>query len=318
MKIIFAGTPDFAAVALQHLIDAGHEIALVLSQPDRPSGRGMKLTPSPVKSLALAHNIPVITPLTLSVKKAPEEAPLIHKQLKELDADLLVVAAYGLILPQAVLDCARGIGKNGDIRAINIHGSLLPRWRGAAPVARAIEAGDAESGVVLMKMELGLDTGPMIKTVRTPITPSDTADTLMTRLAELGAELLVDALKTPNELTWVPQPKEGVTYAEKLLKSESPIDWTQSAQSIVNKIQAFNPFPGTTFIKDNIVVKIWAAEAVDQTGKPGEVLSVKEGLIVACGQGAIKATILQKPGKPRMPAQSFLQSLSFTVGEMIQ
>ena len=169
-----------------------------------------------------------------------------------------------------------------------------------------------------MKMELGLDTGPMIKTVRTPITPSDTADTLMTRLAELGAELLVDALKTPNELTWVPQPEEGVTYAEKLLKSESPIDWTQSAQSIVNKIQAFNPFPGTTFIKDNIVVKIWAAEAVDQTGKPGEVLSVKEGLIVACGQGAIKATILQKPGKPRMPAQSFLQSLNFIVGEMIQ
>lgn len=318
MKIIFAGTPDFAAVALQHLIDAGHEIVLVLSQPDRPSGRGMKLTPSPVKSLALEHNIPVLTPLTLSAKKAPEEAPLIYKHLKDLNADLLVVAAYGLILPQAVLDCAKGIGKHKDIRAINIHGSLLPRWRGAAPVARAIEAGDVETGVVLMKMEKGLDTGPMIKTIRTPITSNDTSDVLMTRLAELGAKLLVDALETPEELTWVPQPDIGITYAEKLLKSEAPIDWTQPASSILNKIQAFNPFPGTTFIKDKIVIKIWAAETVNQNGKPGEILSIKDGLTIACGQGAIKATILQKPGKPRMPAQSFLQSLNFTVGEMIQ
>lgn len=318
MKIIFAGTPDFAAVALQHLFDAGHEIVLVLSQPDRPSGRGMKLTPSPVKSLALEHNIPVLTPLTLSAKKAPEEAPLIYKHLKDLNADLLVVAAYGLILPQAVLDCAKGIGKHKDIRAINIHGSLLPRWRGAAPVARAIEAGDVETGVVLMKMEKGLDTGPMIKTIRTPITSNDTSDVLMTRLAELGAKLLVDALETPEELTWVPQPDIGITYAEKLLKSEAPIDWTQPASSILNKIQAFNPFPGTTFIKDKIVIKIWAAETVNQSGKPGEILSIKDGLTIACGQGAIKATILQKPGKPRMPAQSFLQSLNFTVGEMIQ
>ena len=318
MKIIFAGTPDFAAVALQHLIDAGHEIVLVLSQPDRPSGRGMKLTPSPVKSLALEHNIPVLTPLTLSAKKAPEEAPLIYKHLKDLNADLLVVAAYGLILPQAVLDCAKGIGNHKDIRAINIHGSLLPRWRGAAPVARAIEAGDVETGVVLMKMEKGLDTGPMIKTIRTPITSNDTSDVLMTRLAELGAKLLVDALETPEELTWVPQPDIGITYAEKLLKSEAPIDWTQPASSILNKIQAFNPFPGTTFIKDKIVIKIWAAETVNQSGKPGEILSIKDGLTIACGQGAIKATILQKPGKPRMPAQSFLQSLNFTVGEMIQ
>ena len=226
MKIIFAGTPDFAAVALKHLIDAGHEIALVLSQPDRPSGRGMKLTPSPVKKLALEHGIPVITPVTLSLKKAPEESARIHADLKAVGADLLVVAAYGLILPQAVLDCAKGIGRNGDIRAINIHGSLLPRWRGAAPVARAIESGDAESGVVLMKMEQGLDTGPMIRTVRTPITQEDTSDTLMMRLAELGAELLVESLRTPDELDWTPQPEEGVTYAEKLLKTEAVIDWT--------------------------------------------------------------------------------------------
>ena len=201
MKIIFAGTPDFAAVALKHLIDAGHEIALVLSQPDRPSGRGMKLTPSPVKKLALEHGIPVITPVTLSLKKAPEESARIHADLKAVGADLLVVAAYGLILPQAVLDCAKGIGRNGDIRAINIHGSLLPRWRGAAPVARAIESGDAESGVVLMKMELGLDTGPMIRTVRTPITQEDTSATLMMREAsEDGSRHRLDpSRKSPRQ-----------------------------------------------------------------------------------------------------------------------
>ena len=234
MKIIFAGTPAFAAVALKHLIDAGHEIALVLSQPDRPSGRGMKLTPSPVKKLALEHGIPVITPVTLSLKKAPEESARIHADLKAVGADLLVVAAYGFFFPQADFDCAKGIGRNGDIRAINIHGSLLPRWRGAAPVARAFESGDAESGVVLMKMELGLDTGPMIRTVRTPITQEDTSDTLMMRLAELGAELLVESLRTPDELDWTPQPEEGVTYAEKLLKTEAVIDWTLPAKVLAN------------------------------------------------------------------------------------
>lgn len=318
MKIIFAGTPDFAAVALQQLIDAGHDIALVLSQPDRPSGRGMKLTPSPVKRLAQDHQIPVLTPATLSLKKAPEESARIHAQLKSIEADLLVVAAYGLILPQAVLDCAKGIGLNKDIKAINIHGSLLPRWRGAAPVARAIEAGDPETGVVLMKMELGLDTGPMIEEVRTPITPQDTADGLMMRLADLGGRLLVDALMRADTLTWVPQPEEGVTYAEKLLKSEAPIDWTQSALSIANKIRAFNPFPGSTFVKDDIIVKVWEAEPIDSHGEPGEILSTKDGLVIACGHGALKATVLQKPGKPRMPASSFLQSLQFTVGELIK
>ena len=276
MKIIFAGTPDFAAVALKHLIDAGHEIALVLSQPDRPSGRGMKLTPSPVKKLALEHGIPVITPVTLSLKKAPEESARIHADLKAVGADLLVVAAYGLILPQAVLDCAKGIGRNGDIRAINIHGSLLPRWRGAAPVARAIESGDAESGVVLMKMELGLDTGPMIRTVRTPITQEDTSDTLMMRLAELGAELLVESLRTPDELDWTPQPEDGVP------------------------------------------VKIWQAEALELSGRPGEVLDTTNGLVIACGEGALRATVLQKPGKPKMAFGPFLQSLPFTVGEVVK
>ena len=300
MKIIFAGTPDFAAVALKHLIDAGHEIALVLSQPDRPSGRGMKLTPSPVKKLALEHGIPVITPVTLSLKKAPEESARIHADLKAVGADLLVVAAYG------------------DIRAINIHGSLLPRWRGAAPVARAIESGDAESGVVLMKMELGLDTGPMIRTVRTPITPEDTSDTLMMRLAELGAELLVESLRTPDELDWTPQPEEGVTYAEKLLKTEAVIDWTLPAKVLANKVRAFNPFPGTVFDKDGVPVKIWQAEALELSGHPGEVLDTTNGLVIACGEGALRATVLQKPGKPKMAFGPFLQSLPFTVGEVVK
>lgn len=317
MKIIFAGTPDFAAVALSRLIDAGHEIALVLSQPDRPSGRGMKLTASPVKSLALQHNLPVITPLTLSLKRAPEEAAAIHAQLRAIDADLLVVAAYGLILPQAVLDCAKGIGKTGDIRAINIHGSILPRWRGAAPVARAIEAGDNETGVTLMKMELGLDTGPMIEMVKTPISSEDTADTLMMRLAELGADLLVEALKTPERLSWVPQPEEGVTYAEKLLKTESSIDWRMPAQAVADKIRAFNPFPGTLFMKDDVPVKIWRAEVTKDTGEPGEVLSTQNGLTIACGEGALKATLLQRPGKPRMEAHPFLQGMKFIVGEKV-
>lgn len=318
MKIIFAGTPDFAAVALKHLIDAGHEIALVLSQPDRPSGRGMKLTPSPVKKLALEHGISVITPATLSLKRAPEESARIHAQLKAVGADLLVVAAYGLILPQQVLDCAKGIGRNGDIRAINIHGSLLPRWRGAAPVARAIEAGDKETGVVLMKMELGLDTGPMIRTVRTAITTKDTADTLMMRLAQIGAELLVESLKTPDELDWTPQPEEGITYAAKLLKTEAVIDWSLPAEVIANKIRAFNPFPGTIFDKNGLPVKIWQAETIDLSGRPGEVLDTAQGLVIACGERALRATVLQKPGKPKMNFGPFLQSLPFTVGEVVK
>ncbi len=318
MKIIFAGTPDFAAVALKHLIDAGHDIALVLSQPDRRSGRGMKLTPSPVKVLAEENNIPVITPLTLSLKRDPEGAARIHKELKAIEADLLVVAAYGLILPQAVLDCAKGIGKKGDIKAINIHGSLLPRWRGAAPVARCIEAGDAETGVTLMKMELGLDTGPMIRIVRMPILPTDTADVLMNRLAVEGAKLLVEALKTPDELDWVAQPEEGVTYAEKLQKTEANIDWTQPASVIEQKIRAFSPFPGTLFHKNDVPVKIWEAHVTEGEGRPGEILDAHDGLTIACGEGALRVTKLQRPGKPRMDAHPFLQSMPFVVGEEIK
>ena len=317
MRLIFAGTPDFAAVALEALIRAGHEIALVLSQPDRPSGRGMKLTASPVKTLALQHGLPVLTPQTLSLKRDLEGAAAVHETLRNLEADVLIVAAYGLILPAPVLECAKGIGRDRDIRAINIHGSLLPRWRGAAPVARAIEAGDAETGVTLMKMELGLDTGPMISVRSTPITKEDTNATLMDRIAHIGANLLVEALEHPYDLTWTPQPEEGVVYAEKLQKSEGRIDWTQSAEVIARRIRAFTPFPSVYFVHGDLNVKVWEAEPVAGEGAPGTVLSVKDGLTIACGEGALRATVLQRPGKPRMPAESFLQSLPIEVNEVL-
>lgn len=317
MKIIFAGTPDFAAEALKQLIEAGHEIPLVLTQPDRPSGRGMKLTPSPVRVLAESHGIRVETPLTLSLKRAPEGAAAMHAELKAVDADLLVVAAYGLILPQAVLDCARGIGKKGDIKALNIHASLLPRWRGAAPISRAIEAGDAETGVTLMKMELGLDTGPMIRKVTTPIANDDTTSTLTERLARLGARLLVEALETPNELDWEVQPDEGVTYAEKLLKPESRINWEEPAEVLARRLRAFTPFPGMQFEHAGLAIKVWEAECTAGDAPAGTVLSTDDALTVACGSGALRMTVLQKPGKPRMTASAVLQGVDFTVGEVL-
>lgn len=317
MKIIFAGTPDFAAEALKQLIEAGHEIPLVLTQPARPSGRGMKLTPSPVRVLAESHGIRVETPLTLSLKRDPEGAAAMHAELKAVDADLLVVAAYGLILPQAVLDCARGIGKKGDIKALNIHASLLPRWRGAAPISRAIEAGDAETGVTLMKMELGLDTGPMIRKVTTPIANDDTTSTLTERLARLGARLLVEALETPNELDWEVQPDEGVTYAEKLLKPESRINWEEPAEVLARRLRAFTPFPGMQFEHAGLAIKVWEAECTAGDAPAGTVLSTDDALTVACGSGALRMTVLQKPGKPRMTASAVLQGVDFTVGEVL-
>ncbi len=318
MKIIFAGTPQFAAVALSALIDAGHEIALALSQPDRPSGRGMKLAASPVKKLALSHGLKVATPETLSLRKAPAASAEMHKMLREIEADVMIVAAYGLILPQPVLDCAKGIGKNQDIKAVNIHASLLPRWRGAAPVSRAIEAGDAETGVTLMKMELGLDAGPMIRIRKTPIRPEDTTLSLTERLAGIGAELLTEALEAPDELDWIPQPEEGATYAEKLLKSESRICWQESAETIARRLRAFTPFPGLHFMREDLAVKLIDAAAAEGSGQPGEVLEAGKRLVVACGEGALEAKMLQRPGKGKMPAQSFLQSLKIAKGEVLQ
>lgn len=318
MRIAFAGTPPFAAAALSALLEVGHEIPLVLTQPDRPSGRGMKLKPSAVKEVALRHGIPVLSPVSLSVRRAPEEAEEALTALEAAQADVLVVAAYGLILPQRALDAARGIGRAGDIKSMNIHGSLLPRWRGAAPVQRAIEAGDAETGITLMKMEAGLDTGPMILQAATPITGEDTSVTLFDRLTRMGAELVVRALEKPGELGWTAQPEEGVTYAEKILKSEAPIDWTQPAEVLARRIRAFNPFPFATARLKGETIKVRAAVAVQGAGRPGEVLQADSRLVVACGTGALDCTELQRAGKPAMPAAAFVQSTSLTVGDILQ
>lgn len=317
MRIIFAGTPEFAATALHALIDAGHEIVLVLTQPDRPSGRGMKLKASAVKSLALDHGIPVITPLTLSVKKAPDEAETALKMLEDAKADVLIVAAYGLILPQRALDAARGIGVDGNIKSLNIHGSLLPRWRGAAPIQRAIEARDKETGITLMKMDAGLDTGPAISFHRLPIEPSDTALSLTIKLSDLGASAVVDALSHANALTYTPQPSIGVCYAHKLLKTESSVDWNLSAEEICAKVRAFNPFPSVTITYKGNAIKVWDAIPVNYSGSPGEVLESKKRLIIACSVGAIECLKLQKAGKPPMDIGPFLQSLPIEKGTTV-
>lgn len=318
MRIAFAGTPAFAAAALSALINAGHEVCLVLTQPDRPSGRGMKLKPSAVKEVALAHGIPVLTPISLSVKRAPQEAEEALAALENAGAEVLIVAAYGLILPQRALDAARGIGRDGDIKSMNIHGSILPRWRGAAPVQRAIEAGDAVTGITLMKMEAGLDTGPMILKAETAITETDTSATLFERLTEMGAELIVKALEAADTLTWEAQPEEGVTYAEKILKSEAPIDWSLPAAAVARRIRAFNPFPYATAVCKGETVKIRNAVAIDASGRPGQVLEAGHRLVVACGYGAIDCLGLQRAGKPAMPATAFVQSTGLTVGDKLQ
>ena len=293
MKLIFAGTPEFAASALQALIDAGHEIALVLTQPDRPAGRGMKLKASPVKALALAHQLPVSQPLTLKTTDAQAE-------IAAVGAELMVVAAYGLILPKVVLDMpTRG--------CLNIHASLLPRWRGAAPIHRAIEAGDAETGVTIMQMDVGLDTGDMLLTVREPIRADDTTASLHDRLAALGAQAMVDALAQLDQLTATPQPEQGVTYAEKIGKAEAQLDWTLPATVLDRKIRAFNPFPGASTLADGAPLKIWQAQLADGAGAPGEVLAVDaDGVRIACGSGALLATQLQAAGGKRLAAREFL------------
>lgn len=317
MRIAFAGTPPFAACALAALIEAGHDIALVLTQPDRPSGRGMKLKPSAVKELALKHDLPVITPLSLSTKRAGEEAEQALKALEDAAVDLLIVAAYGLILPQRALDAAKGIGESGQIRSMNIHASLLPRWRGAAPIQRAIMSGDSQTGVTLMKMEAGLDTGPMIEIGTTPISDTDTSASLTDRLALLGAQMVVDVLKRPTSLKCTPQPEDGVTYAEKILKTESPVDWSMSAIEISRRVRAFNPFPFVTATRNGEMFKIREAKAVEGNGRPGEVLVADKKLVIACGQGALECTKLQKAGKPEMPVSSFLQSFEIHQGEVL-
>ena len=292
MKLIFAGTPEFAATALQALIDAGHTIELVLTQPDRRAGRGMTLQASPVKRLAETHGIEVFQPTSLRDTAA-------QARLQQVGAEAIVVAAYGLILPQAVLD----MPKYG---CINIHASLLPRWRGAAPIQRAILAGDRETGVSIMQMEAGLDTGPVMKTSSVCIESSDNAASLHDKLANLGATLIVE---TMGELPLVAtaQPEAGVTYAAKIEKAEAPLDWRLPAAQLGRQVRAFNPFPGALAVCAGQSIKIWMAEPVEGTGSPGEIIAVdRHGIVVACATGALRLTELQKAGGKRLPVAQFL------------
>ena len=307
MKVVFAGTPEFAAVALRELIDAGFEIPLVLTQPDRPAGRGMQLQASPVKQLALEHGIEVLQPLSLRMdSKDPQralEAAAAHERLQGLGYDVMVVAAYGLILPRSTLDIAP---------CINIHGSLLPRWRGAAPIHRAIESGDVETGVTIMGMEEGLDTGPMMLIERVAIEDGDTTGSLHDKLAALGGTMIVEALRRMErgELTSTPQPEEGVTYAAKISKDEAKLDFTLPAIALWRKVRAFNPFPAAQGMVNGTAIKIWKADLADYQGNaaPGTVLSADaQGIVVACGEGALRLLELQKPGGKRLAAAEFLK-----------
>ena len=285
LRIVFAGTPEFAARHLQALLDAGHPVVGVYTQPDRPAGRGQKLMPSPVKQLASQHNIPLFYLFNL-------RDPMAQAELAALRPDLMVVVAYGLILPQAVLDIPR-------LGCINSHASLLPRWRGAAPIQRAIQAGDGESGVTLMQMEAGLDTGPMLCKVTTPISTEETAGSLHDRLAELGAQAMAAAIGplVRGELRGEKQDDSLATYAHKLNKDEARIDWQQPATELDRQIRAFNPWPISHAQLDGETVKVLSAVPEQASGPAGTILSAnKDGLTVACGEGALRLTRLQMPG----------------------
>lgn len=316
MKVIFAGTPEFARVALERLLQAGFEVPLVLTQPDRPAGRGMKLQASPVKQCALEHGIRIEQPRSLRLDgKYPQEAAAAQQALLEAQADVMVVAAYGLILPQWVLDLpAKG--------CLNIHGSLLPRWRGAAPIHRAIEAGDAETGITIMHMDIGLDTGDMCLIERLPIDHADTTASLHDKLAELGGRMIVQALELSagGDLTRTPQPAEGVTYAHKIEKAESWMDWTLPAVELDRRLRAFNPFPGGATQLGSEVIKLWTAtaESMAHPAVPGTVLAADaQGVLVACGQGALRLTQLQRAGGKRLAAADFLRGFELAAGAVL-
>lgn len=315
MKLIFAGTPEFAATALQALIDAGHEITLVLTQPDRPAGRGMKLQASAVKQLAQKHNIAVAQPMSLRLDgKYPDEAARAKLAIEAVQADAMIVAAYGLILPQWTLDTPR-------LGCLNIHASLLPRWRGAAPIHRAIEAGDSETGITIMQMDAGLDTGDMLHIVREPISNADTTASLHDRLAYLGGQAIVRALADYATLPHTPQPQEGITYAHKIEKAEGNIDWMRSAQEIARQIRAFNPFPGASTVLQGEPLKIWSCSSIDsnqseQLNPPGTILfsDPEKGIGIVSGHGIVAATELQRPGGKRLKVAEFLRGCPVQAG----
>ncbi len=314
MRLIFAGTPPFAATALKALIDAGHEIGLVLTQPDRPSGRGMKLQESAVALLASAHCLPIAKFSTLKSAEA-------QIKLREINAEVMVVAAYGLLLPQVVLD----IPQYG---CLNIHGSLLPRWRGAAPVQRAIEAGDQETGICIMQMDAGLDTGPVLLEKRVAIDAKDTSLSLMNKLAELGGQAIVEALNGLNSLAPRIQHNVNATYAKKIEKSESTICWSDDAMTIERRIRAFDPFPGmsatwTAHLNTDqpTTLKIWNSMVMASTNntvlEPGQIAGIDgEGLVVACGENGqqrLLVTMAQVPGAKRVKASLIAKNLNLAV-----
>ena len=308
ITVAFAGTPEFAQEALRAILAAGFTVPLVLTQPDRPAGRGMKLQASAVKQLAQEHGIALAQPHSLRLDgKYPDEAAAARDALLAAQPDIMVVAAYGLILPQWVLDLPR-------LGCLNIHGSLLPRWRGAAPIHRAIESGDAQTGITIMQMDAGLDTGDMLLIESDTIGPDDTTAVLHDRLASLGGRLIVDALAlaAKGQLQRTPQSSEGVTYAHKIDKAEAAIDWTQPAKQIAQRVRAFDPFPGTTFKLNQDTIKVWAASEVPGQGAPGQVIHAEgDALVVACGDQALALHSLQKPGGKRISAREFLQSSPF-------
>ncbi len=352
VRIIFAGTPEFARVALERLYASGHTIALVLTQPDRPAGRGMKLHASAVKQFALDHGIPVAQPRSLRLDgKYPQDAAEARQAIADAQADVMVVAAYGLILPQWVLEdmaptlpAARGalppegefaplggpaaLMQRAKLGCLNIHGSLLPRWRGAAPIHRAIEAGDAETGVTIMQMDAGLDTGDMLLMHSLPIVATDTTGTLHDRMADLGGKLIVMALDlaAAGRLKPIRQPEDGVTYAHKIEKHEAAIDWHQSAEQIVRRVRAFNPFPGASATLNGEVIKVWGARVADTgedgAGEPaavpestGAILAVAlDGIDVVAMHSVVTLTELQRPGGKRLAVADFVRGFGLQAG----
>lgn len=323
MRLVFAGTPEFARAALQRLCEAGHEVCLVLTQPDRPAGRGMKLQASPVKAFAVAQGIAVAQPRGLRLDgRFADDAAQARLALQQADADAMVVAAYGLILPRWVLDAMRA--RPGALGCLNIHASLLPRWRGAAPIHRAIEAGDAETGVTIMQMDEGLDTGDMLLVERCTIRHSgpdaDTTDSLHARLSALGADLVVRALAlaAQGRLPATPQPADGVTYAQKIDRVQARLHWDADAALLERQVRAFDPAPGAWTQLGTDVLKVWRAvpgpRAVPAGTRAGTVLAVgPEGIDVACGQGCLRITELQKPGGRRLPVAEFLRGFALQV-----
>ena len=301
MRIVFMGTPAFSVAALDALCDAGHEVACVYTQPPRPAGRGKKDRPSPVQARAETLEVPVRHPVSLRNDAA-------QRAFAALQTDVAVVVAYGLILPQAVLDAPR-------FGCLNIHASLLPRWRGAAPIHRAIMAGDAETGLCIMQMEAGLDTGPVLSRASTPIGPAETTSDLHDRLAKMGAEQIVQTLEQLESLSPQPQPRDGVTYASKIDKSEAVIDWTRPATEVDRMIRGLSGFPGAWFDYAGVRIKVLGSTLADGSGAPGTVLD--DALTVACGACAVRLTRLQRAGKSAQDADVFLRGNPLPPGTVI-